>query len=160
MGPLNVNMRFRTICILSFLYFFYYTKLYTDPHVNKDFFLFKFCSKDSLSCSKVGATHVWTKPQHFKKIFKLKVDGQLSSANVKFLLIQGREAKFLIASFLWASIVVHSKSKWVCKGDCYLKIGKNIKTLVCFICMGTQERTLIDINHHYQISMNQHKNWI
>ena len=38
------------------------------------------------------------------------------------------------------------------------KIGKNIEMLVCFICMGTQDRTLIDINHHYQIMMNQHKN--
>ena len=38
------------------------------------------------------------------------------------------------------------------------KIGKNIEMLVCFICMGTQDRTLIDINHHYQITMNQHKN--
>ena len=36
---------------------FHYTKLGTDPHVNKDLFLFKFFSKDSLSCSKVGATH-------------------------------------------------------------------------------------------------------
>ena len=38
------------------------------------------------------------------------------------------------------------------------KIGENIEMLVCFICMGTQDRTLIDINHHYQIMMNQHKN--
>ena len=38
------------------------------------------------------------------------------------------------------------------------KIGKNIEMLVCFICMGTQDRTLIDINHHYQIMINQHKN--
>ena len=38
------------------------------------------------------------------------------------------------------------------------KIGENIEMLVCFICMGTQERTLIDINDHYQIAMNQHKN--
>ena len=38
------------------------------------------------------------------------------------------------------------------------KTGKNIEMLVCFICMGTQDRTLIDINHHYQITMNQHKN--
>ena len=37
------------------------------------------------------------------------------------------------------------------------KIGENIEMLVCFICMGTQDRTLIDINHH-QIVMNQHKN--
>ena len=39
-----------------------------------------------------------------------------------------------------------------------LKTGENIEMLVCFICMGTQDRTLIDINHHYQITMNQHKN--
>ena len=39
------------------------------------------------------------------------------------------------------------------------KIGKNIEMLVCFICMGMQGRTLIDVNHHYQITMNQHKNW-
>ena len=38
------------------------------------------------------------------------------------------------------------------------KIGENIEILVCFICMRTQDRTLIDINHHYQITMNQHKN--
>ena len=34
-----------------------------------------------------------------------------------------------------------------------LKIGENIEMLVCFLCMGTQGRTLIDINHHYQITM-------
>ena len=38
------------------------------------------------------------------------------------------------------------------------KIGKNIEMLDCFICMGAQDTTLIDINHHYQITMNQHKN--
>ena len=38
------------------------------------------------------------------------------------------------------------------------KIDKNIEMLVCFICMGTQDRTLIDINHHCQITMNQNKN--
>ena len=26
------------------------------------------------------------------------------------------------------------------------KIGENIEMLVCFICMGTQDRTLIDMN--------------
>ena len=41
-----------------FFILFCYTKLRTDPHVNKDFFLFEFFSKDSLSCSKVGAVHV------------------------------------------------------------------------------------------------------
>ena len=38
------------------------------------------------------------------------------------------------------------------------KVGKNIEMLVCFICMGTQDRTLIDINH-YQIMINQHKSF-
>ena len=28
------------------------------------------------------------------------------------------------------------------------KIGENIEILVCFISMGTQDRTLNDINHH------------
>ena len=37
------------------------------------------------------------------------------------------------------------------------KIGENTEMLVCFICMGTQNRTLIDINRHYQITMNHHK---
>ena len=38
------------------------------------------------------------------------------------------------------------------------KIGENIEMLVCFICVEIQDRTLIDINHHYQIMMIQHKN--
>ena len=38
------------------------------------------------------------------------------------------------------------------------KIRENIEMLACFICLGTQDRILIDINHHYQITMNQHKN--
>ena len=38
------------------------------------------------------------------------------------------------------------------------KIGENIEMLVCFIYTGTQDKTLIDVNHHYQITMNQHKN--
>ena len=33
------------------------------------------------------------------------------------------------------------------------KIDENIEMLV-FISMGTQDRTLIDINHHYQITRN------
>ena len=39
-----------------------------------------------------------------------------------------------------------------------LKIGENIGMLVCFICIGTKDRILTDINHHYQITMHQHKN--
>ena len=37
------------------------------------------------------------------------------------------------------------------------KIGKNIEMLVCFICLVTLRQDF-DINHHYQITMNQHKN--
>ena len=39
-----------------------------------------------------------------------------------------------------------------------LKFGKNIEILVCFNYIGTQDWTLTDINHHYQITINQHKN--
>ena len=39
-----------------------------------------------------------------------------------------------------------------------VKIGENIDMLVRFICVGTEDRILIGINHHYQITMNQHKN--
>ena len=38
------------------------------------------------------------------------------------------------------------------------KIGENIEMLVCFICMGTQDMTLIDVNHHYEVIMNHHEN--
>ena len=40
-----------------------------------------------------------------------------------------------------------------------LRIRENIEMLVCFICVGTHDSTLNDINHHYQITMNKHKNW-
>ena len=39
-----------------------------------------------------------------------------------------------------------------------LKIGENVEMLVCFICVVTEDRTLIDISHLYHIMMNQHKN--
>ena len=45
-------------------------------------------------------------------------------------------------------------------GSARLKIDKNIEMLVCFICMRRQDRTLNDINYHYQITRNQHKNSI
>ena len=38
------------------------------------------------------------------------------------------------------------------------KIGENIEMLVCFNSVGTQDRILTDINHHYQITMDQRKN--
>ena len=51
-----------------------------------------------------------------------------------------------------------ANQSWSTKETVSLKIGENIKMFVCFICMATQDRTLVDINHHYQIMMNQHKN--
>ena len=44
------------------------------------------------------------------------------------------------------------------KGTVSLKNGENTEMSISFICMGAQDRTLIDINHHYQIMMNQHEN--
>ena len=58
------------------------------------------------------------------------MDAPLSSADVKFLLNQS-----------WY-IVDQSGSA---KETAGLKIGENIEMLVCFICIGTQDRTLIDI---------------
>ena len=87
------------------------------------------------------------------------MDAPLSSADVKFLLNRKREAKFVIAFFFYEPrlryIVIQSGSA---KETVSLKIGENIEMLVCFICMGTQDRTLIDINHHCQVTMNQHEN--
>ena len=37
------------------------------------------------------------------------------------------------------------------------KIGENIEMLDYFICMGAQDRILININH-YQFTVNQYKN--
>ena len=50
-------------------------------------------------------------------------------------------------------LVKHIKKKCLV---CFIEIL--IEMLVCFICMETQDRTLIDINHHYQITMNRHNN--
>ena len=63
--------------------------------------------------------------------------------------------------FLSARLFYELRSRYIAnqsgsaKENVSQKIDKDIKMLVCFICVGTQERTLID--HHYQITMNQHK---
>ena len=79
-------------------------------------------------------------------------------ANVKFLLNQRREAKFVIAYFYeprsWYIDIANQSGS--AKETVRSKIGENIEMLVCFICMATQDR--IDMNHHYQILMNQDKN--
>ena len=63
-----------------------------------------------------------------------------------------------MTSFLCASIMIHVNQSGSAKETVSPKIGENTEMLVSFICMGTQDRTLIDINHHYQITMNQHEN--
>ena len=86
------------------------------------------------------------------------MDAPLSFTDVKFLLNQRREAKFVIVSFYEPRSQYIANQSGSAKETVSLKIGENIKMLVCFIFMGTQDRTLIDTNHHYQITMNQHKN--
>ena len=86
------------------------------------------------------------------------MDAPLSSADVKFLLNQRREAKFIIASFYQPRSQYIANQSGYAKETVSPKIGENIEMLVCFIYTGTQDKTLIDVNHHYQITMNQHKN--
>ena len=86
------------------------------------------------------------------------MDAPLSSADVKFLLLKGGRPS-------WSShLFYETQSQYIANESGSVnetvspKMGKNIEMLVCFINMGTQDRTLTDINHHYQITMNQHKN--
>ena len=81
-----------------------------------------------------------------------------TSPYVKFLLNQRRGDKFDIASFLRSRYI--SNQSGSAKETVSQKIDENIEILVCLICMGSQDRALIDIKHHYQITMNRHKNWI
>ena len=86
------------------------------------------------------------------------MDAPLSSADVKFLLNRKREAKFVIAFFYEPRlryIVIQSGSV---KETVNLKIGENIEMLSLFYLYGDTGRTLIDINHHCQVTMNQREN--
>ena len=159
MGPINANMRFQTICIiLSFLSCFA-TKSYVQIHMwIKTSFCLNFLKKTGYRVRYM--IHMFKQsPSILIFFFRVKVDAPLSSADVKFLLNHRKATKFVIPSFLWALIVIKVVQSGSAKKTVSQKIGKNIKMLVCFICMGTQDRTLIDINHHYRIVMNQHKNW-
>ena len=70
-----------------------------------------------------------------------------------------REAKFVIVSLFYEPGSYYIVNQCECaKKTVNPKIAKNIEMLVCFICMWAYNRTLIDINHHYQIMINQHKN--
>ena len=75
-----------------------------------------------------------TKPQHFNFFFREKVDAPLSSADVKFLLNQRREAKFVIVSPSEPQSQYIAKQNGSAKETVSPKIGENIEMLVCFIC--------------------------
>ena len=86
------------------------------------------------------------------------MDAPLSSADVNSYSIKGGGPSLPLRLFYkprWWYIANQSGSA---KETVSPKNGENIEILVCLICMGTQDRTLIDINHHYQIMLNQHKN--
>ena len=91
--------------------------------------------------------------------FRVKVDAPLSLTDVKFLLNLRREAKFYERLFYepWSRYIANQSGS--AKETVSLKTGKNVEMLDYFICMGTQGRTLIDINDHYEITMNEYKNW-
>ena len=74
-----------------------------------------------------------TKPQHFNFFFREKVDAPLSSTDVKFLLNQRREAKFVIASASEPQSQYIAKQNGSAKETVSPKIGENIEILV-FIC--------------------------
>ena len=71
-------------------------------------------------------------------------------------LIKGERSKLSLHLFYEPQLQYIVNQSGSSKETVSLKIGKNIEVLVCFIFMGTQDRTLIDINHCYQITMNQH----
>ena len=71
-------------------------------------------------------------------------------------LIKGEMSKLSLHLFYEPQLQYIVNQSGSSKETVSLKIGKNIEVLVCFIFMGTQDRTLIDINHCYQITMNQH----
>ena len=79
-----------------FFRLFCYAVFHTDPHVNKHFLCSNFLAK---TVYQGGSYACLNKLQHFIFFFRVKVDVPLSSVNVKFLLNQRREAKFVIASF-------------------------------------------------------------
>ena len=85
------------------------------------------------------------------------MDTPLSSTDVKFL-IKGERSSLSSRLFYEPQSRYIANQSGSAKETVSPKIGENVEMLVCLICMGTQDRTLIDINHHYQITMNQHKN--
>ena len=101
-----------------------------------------------------GLSSLWVS---CKRAVRVKMVAPQPSADVKFLLNQKIQAKFVIASFCkpWSQYIANQSGS--AKETVSPNISENVEMFVCFICMGTQDRTLIDISHLYQITMNQHK---
>ena len=90
------------------------------------------------------------------KFFRVKVEAPLSS--VDSYLIKGERSRLSSRLFYEPRLWYIANQSGSAEETVSPRTGKNIEMLVCFICVGTQDRTLIDINHLYQIAMNQHKN--
>ena len=75
------------------------------------------------------------------------MDAPLSSADVKFLL-KGERASLSSRLFYEPRSQYIANQSGSAQETASPKTGKNIEMLVCFICMGAQDRNLIDINHH------------
>ena len=75
------------------------------------------------------------------------MDAPLSSADVKFLL-KGERASLSSRLFYEPRSRYIANQSGSAQETASPKTGKNIEMLVCFICMGAQDRNLIDINHH------------
>ena len=86
------------------------------------------------------------------------MDAVPSSIDVKFLLNQKKRPSLSSRLFYEHRLRYIANQSGSAKKTVSPKIGENIEMFVCFICLWTQDRTLIDINHHYQITMNQHRN--
>ena len=91
------------------------------------------------------------------KFFKLKMDGPPPPQMLNSYLIKVERPNLSLSLFYDPRSRYIANQSGFAKETVSLKIGEKIETLVSFIYIGTQDRTLIDINYHYQIMMNQHK---
>ena len=101
-----------------------------------------------------GLSLLWVSCKHAVRV---KMVAPLPSADVKFLLNQKMRPSLSSHLFCepWSWCIANQSGS--AKETVSPNISENIEMFICFICMGTQDRTLIDISHLYQITMNQHK---
>ena len=92
-----------------------------------------------------------------KKLFLSWELPYIKQVEVPFPIEETTERSIITHSKLWPSLSLHlfyEPGSWYIvnqsgslKETVSQKISKNIEMLVCFICVGTQDRILIDINH-------------